>query len=197
MERPRGSTLQGKEYGFDMPMQTAQDLFIHALGDMYDAEQRIAQMLPTLALECNNDAVRNAFQRLEQETRQQIANLEQCFQALGAQPPKTTCAAIQSLQQEHDSFLKESPSQDILTMFDLGGASKTEHYGIASYAGLIEKAQLMGQQQCAQLLQRNLQQEQAMSKTVQQLGQQMMGQMGQMGAGTDAMQIGQQSAGGI
>lgn len=34
-------------------------------------------------------------------------------------------------------------------MFDLGGAPKTEHYEIASYRGLIEKANLMGQQECA------------------------------------------------
>jgi ferritin-like metal-binding protein YciE len=185
-------------------MQTAQDLFIHEMGDMYDAEQRIAQMLPTMAQECNNDEVRSAFQMHEQQTRQQIRNLEQCFQVLGTQPPKTTCAAILGLKQEHDSFLKGQPSADILMMFDLGGASKTEHYEIASYTGLVEKARLMGQQQCAQLLQQNLQQEQEMSKKVDQLGQQLgqqmsrqMGQMGQIGARRDAMQMGQQSAGGI
>lgn len=184
-----------------MPMQTPQDLFIHELGDMYDAEQRIVQMLPTMAQECNNDQVRNAFQMHEQQTRQQIQNLEQCFQALGTKPPKATCATIQGLKQEHDSFMKEKPSQDVLTMFDLGGAAKTEHYEIASYTGLVEKARLMGQQKCAQLLQQNLQQEQEMSKKVEQLGQQlgqrMIGQMGQMGQMGKMGQLSQQSAGGI
>ncbi len=36
-------------------------------------------------------------------------------------------------------------------MFDLGAAAKTEHYEIASYQCLIEKAKMMGLQQCAQL----------------------------------------------
>lgn len=156
-----------------MGMQTPQDLFLHELGDMYDAEQRILQMLPAMAKECDNDQVRQAFQRHEQETKQQVQNLDRCFQALGAQRPQATCAAIAGLKQEHDSFLKERPAAQILTMFDLGGAAKTEHYEIASYTGLIEKAQLMGQQQCVQLLQQNLQQEQAMAQRVQQLSQQL------------------------
>jgi ferritin-like metal-binding protein YciE len=187
-----------KESHFTMSMQTAQDLFIHELGDMYDAEHRIAKMLPTLAQECNNDQVRNAFQMHEQQTRQQIQNLEQCFQALGTKPPKTTCGVIEGLKQEHDTFLKEHPAKDVLTMFDLGGASKTAHYEIASYTGLVAKARLMGQQQCAQLLHQNLQQEQEMSKKVEQLshqlGQQMSQHMGQM---RQTGQMTQQSAGGI
>ena len=77
-----------------MGMQTPQDLFLHELGDMYDAEQRILQMLPTMAKECDNDQVRQAFQHHEQETKQQVQNLDKCFQALGAKPPQTTCAAI-------------------------------------------------------------------------------------------------------
>jgi ferritin-like metal-binding protein YciE len=162
-----------------MAITTAKDLFIHELGDIYDAEQRILKMLPTMAQECANAQVSNAFQQHEQETRQQVLNLEQCFQILGVSPQqaKERCAAVEGLKQEHDSFLKESPSQDILTMFDLGGACKTEYYEIASYRGLIEKATLMGQQQVAQLLQQNLQQEEAMAQRVEQiskvLGQQM------------------------
>ena len=192
-----------KESDSAMPMQTAQDLFIHELGDMYDAEQRIAQMLPMLATECNNDQVRTAFEFHAQQTRQHIQNLDRCFQALGVQAPKVTCTAIQGLKQEHDSFVKESPSQDILTMFDLGGASKTEHYEIASYTDLINAARQLGQQQCAQLLQQNLQQEQEMEQRVSQLSQQLgrqmsqSGMMGRPGARTDATQMGQQSAGGI
>jgi len=68
-------------------------------------------------------------------------------------------------------------------MFDLGRAYKTEQYEIASYTGLIEKCNFMGQNDCAQLLQQNLQQEQAMAQRVstlsQQLGRQLIGQMGQ------------------
>ena len=32
-----------------MPMQSLIDLFLHELGDIYDAEQRVVQILPQLA----------------------------------------------------------------------------------------------------------------------------------------------------
>lgn len=166
-----------------MPMQSPMDLFMHEMGDIYDAENRIAQMLPQLISEAQDGQVKSALQQHLQETQQQIQNLDQCFQAMGGQPQRETCAAIQGLKTEHDTFLKEKPSADILQMFDLGAAAKTEHYEIASYTGLIEKSQLMGQQQVTSLLQQNLQQEQAMLQRVmqasQQLSPQMMGQMGQ------------------
>jgi len=154
-------------------MQTPQDLFLHELGDIYDAGNRILQILPALAQESNDQQAQQAYQRHLQETQQQIQNLDQCFQILGAQPQREACYAVQGLKQEHDAFLQEQPSSQLITMFDLGAASKTEYYEIASYTGLIAKAQLMGQQQIASLLQQNLQQEQNMAQTVQQIAQQL------------------------
>lgn len=149
-----------------MPMQSAMDPFMHEMGEhLQETQDKQAQ----------------------QAIQQHIQNLEQCFQMLGSQPQRATCATVQGLKTEHDSFLKENPSPDILTLFDLGAASKTERYEIASYTGLIEKSKLMGQRQVADLLQQNLQQEQAMLQRVtqagQQVGQQMLGRasMGQMG----------------
>ena len=168
-----------------MPMNTLQELFTHELGDIYDAEQRILQILPTLVSDCADPQAKQAYQTHEQETRQQIQNLEQVYQLLGQPPKRIPCTAVEGLKQEHDSFLKENPTDTVLTMFDLGAAFKTEHYEIASYLGLIEKAQLMGLSQAVPLLQQNLQQEEAMAQRVQQiahqLGPQQIGQMGQIG----------------
>ena len=159
-----------------MPINSPEKLFLHELSDMYDAEQKIAKMLPAMAKECDNSQVKSAFEHHEQDTQQQIQNLEQCFQILGSKPEKAQCAAVAGMKQEHDTFLKEDPSKEILALFDLGGASKTEYYEMASYKGLIENANLMGQKQVADLLQENYKQEEAMAKKVEkisaQLGQQ-------------------------
>ncbi len=162
-----------------MAIQNVQQLFVHELGDIYDAEQRILQMLPQMANEASDGQVKSAFQYHEQQTRQQVKNLEQCFQILGEQPKRTSCQAIAGLKQEHDSFMKESPSAEMLTMFDLGGAAKTEHYEIASYQGLIEKANLLGKKDCVQLLQQNLSQEEEMAQKINQISKQMGKQVAQ------------------
>jgi ferritin-like metal-binding protein YciE len=166
-----------------MAMQSAQDLFLHELSDVYDAERRIVQMLPQMANECSITEVKTAFQQHEQETQQQIRNLEQCFQILGTKPASVPCQAIAGLKQEHDTFVKEKPADTILVLFDLGGAAKTEHYEIAAYRGLVDQATLLGQKECVRLLQENLTQEEAMAKKVEQIGhkvgQQLIQQSGQ------------------
>jgi ferritin-like metal-binding protein YciE len=173
---------------FTMTMQSPRDLFLHEMADMYDAEQHILQMLPMLARECNNQQVQNALQQHERETRQQVTNLEQCFQLMNVQPaPDVTCQAVTGLKQEHDSFLREKPDPDILTMFDLGAAAKTEYYEMAAYRGLVNKAIMMGENKCADLLRQNLQQEEQMAQRVEMLAQELgqrattRGQMGQTG----------------
>jgi len=65
--------------------------------------------------------------------------------------------------------MKEKPSANILTLYNLGAGAKSEHYEIASYQGLIEQATLMGQMQCVQLLEQNLKQEEAMAEKVSRL----------------------------
>lgn len=160
-----------------MPMQTPQDLFMHELADLYGAEQRIEKMLPLMAQECDNREVQNTFRQHETETRQHISNLEQCFRVLGSQPQESICQTLAGLMQEHDAVLKEKPSRDVMTMYNLGSTAKAEEYAVVSYKGLIEKATLMGHQQVVQLLQQNLKQEESMTKNVGSLSKQVDQQM--------------------
>ncbi len=152
-----------------MAMHSPKDLFIHELADIFDAEQKLSKILPTLAQQSNHDEVKQAFEQHEQETLLQISNLEQCFHALGVTPETSPCLAVAGMKAEHDSFMKEKPSADVLTMFNLGAGAKSEYYEIASYKGLIDQATLLGQMQCVQLLEQNLKQEEAMAEKVQQL----------------------------
>lgn len=169
-----------------MPVQNMNDLFLHEMAGIYDGERTIVQVLPQLTNEVTDGRVRSVFQEHEQETRQQIQNLERCFQILGVQLPQVTCAAVRGIKQEHDSFIRENPPQSILTAFDLSAEDKTEHYEIASYRGLVEKAKLMGQSECARLLQENLRQEEEMARKVEQLGRQIGQQLIQQRGGQAA-----------
>ena len=164
-----------------MAVQTQKELFLHELGDIYDAEQRIANILPEMAKEAQDPDIKKAFEQHLTETKQQFTNIEQCFNVLGERPRTSSCLAIDGLRKEHDNFIREQPSAEILSMYDLEAAVKTEHYEIASYQGLIDAAVTLGQQQCAQLLKQNLDQEEVMAEKIvlfaRQLGKQMAGQV--------------------
>jgi ferritin-like metal-binding protein YciE len=169
---------------YPMPMTTPRDLFLHELSDAMSAEQQILKMLPELQKESQHPEIKQALQHHEEETKQQVQNLNLVFEQLGAKPEQTTCYAVKGLGEEHKALHKEKPSPEVLEMANLGGAAKTEHYEMAMYTGLVQMANDLGESEAAQLLQQNLQQEKAMAQKVeafaQTLGKQMQG--GMMGA---------------
>ena len=163
-----------------MTIESPQDLFLYEMGDIYNAEQLIALILPVLMQESHDPRIQKAYQTHIQETEHQIQNLERCFQLLENQPPPVTCYTVAGIKQQHAHFKQEGTTDTLLILFNLGITAKMEHYEIASYQCLVEKANLLGLQQCAQLLIENLQQEQTMLQHVMQSAN----QLGQSAAGT-------------
>jgi ferritin-like metal-binding protein YciE len=163
-----------------MAIQSPRDLFFYDLCAMYDVERKLVEVLPQLAQECNDAQARDAFMQHEQETRQQVRNLEQCFQILGAQPRALENHTVAGLKRDHDAFLQQQPPREAVTMFDLNAGYKTEHIEMAAYHSLIDAANSMGMQQCVQLFQQNLQQEEAAAKKLATIAHQLEAQAVQM-----------------
>lgn len=147
-----------------MPMAEPRELLIHELEDMLSAEHIIAKMLPELAKEAQHPDVRDAFKTHERETKEQIKRLERAFKELGEKAKETTCYATEGLKQEHASLHEEQPAPQVLEIANLLGASKTEHYEIASYTGLIQLSKDLGERGVADLLKESLDEEEAMAK---------------------------------
>lgn len=153
-------------------MSTPQELFVHELGDILFAEQTIAKMLPKLAKEATDNELVAGFERHLKETEEQIENLKQVFELVGEPVKAEKCPAILGLKEEHDSFVSdESPSPEILDMFDAGTAVRVEHYEIAAYTALIVTAEALGHDKCVTLLQANLKQEQQMLKSAEKIAE--------------------------
>lgn len=154
-----------------MSMKTPDDLFLHELQDIYDAEHRFAQALPKMAESVTDERLRAAFEEHAKQTQGQIANLEKCFKALGKPAKRTACYGSQGLVSEYEHFAKEGPAPEVLTLFSVGAAQKVEEYEICSYKDLSQMAELMGQDEIAQLLQENLKQEQATAQKLETIGE--------------------------
>src|SRR5918995_6776451 len=163
-----------------MPMQTPQDLFVHELSDIRNAEQIIIQMLEQAQGMVQNSQLKDGLRMHAEQSRQQVQRIEQVFTQMGVQPHPIECHAAQGLYQELQEAQQSRPSPQVLEGLVVGGACKTEHYEIASYTGFVEKARAMGQTEAAQLLQQNLQEEQQMLQQVEQISQQLTQQMASM-----------------
>ena len=152
-------------------MSDLRDLFLHELGDVLYAEQTLVKALPKLREEASDEELALGFEDHLEETRQHVKNVEKAFEQLGETAKAEKCPGIDGIKKEHDDFVaKESPSQDVLDAFLTGAGSRTEHYEIAAYEGLVTMAEAMGETEVVDLLTENLDQEKAALEKLQTIG---------------------------
>ncbi len=142
-----------------MSIDTLERLFEHGLEDIYYAEHELLDVLEELAEQTEGEELTQAFQDHHEETEGQIDRLEEVFDMIGEPPEEEECEGIQGLVEEHENFLDEDPSQEILDLYNKTAAEKTEHYEIAAYGNLAYLADKMGMDEAGDLLHENLEEE--------------------------------------
>lgn len=142
-----------------MPLNSMQDLMIHKLQDIYDAETQALKAYPQVVQAVSSQQLKQALQTHQQETEGQVQRLEQIFQQLGAQPGGQTCKGMQGLIQESQQIIKEGGSPEVMDAAIIGAAQAMEHYEIAGYGTARTLAQQAGMNDVAQLLEQTLQEE--------------------------------------
>ena len=140
-------------------LNTPNELFSFKLGAALKMENTVLEMLGKLEEESQRDQLKQQFRHHADETREQIANLEQAFQALGEEPDESPCPAIEGIEKEGNANIKKA-DDSVVDAVILSGAAETEHHEIAVYEGLITHAEAMGHQDIVDLLSQNLEQEQ-------------------------------------
>jgi ferritin-like metal-binding protein YciE len=150
-------------------MKTAKDLFEHELLDMLDAEQRITKALPKIIEAVELPALKKGFEKHLEQTEGHIERIKQACEMLGIKAEPETCPGMAGLLKEHDTFIKENPSVEVLELFLFGAAQKVEHYEMVGYKGLISMAKQLGETDVAKLLQETLKEEETMASELEKL----------------------------
>ncbi|WP_207591978.1 DUF892 family protein [Halomontanus rarus] len=143
-----------------MSVDTLQDLFEHGLEDIYHAEHQLLDALDDLESNTEREEIARAFSEHREETQGQIERLEEVFEEFGEPPEKEECEGIEGLITEYEGFVAEDPDQDVMDYHNMAAAEKTEHYEIAAYGNLIPLADQLGLDDAADLLEKNLREEQ-------------------------------------
>ena len=66
-----------------MTLTNAYEVFLHALGDIHDAERRFLEGQREMVQKATDQNLKNAIQNHIGQTEQQIDNLERAFKELG------------------------------------------------------------------------------------------------------------------
>jgi ferritin-like metal-binding protein YciE len=140
-------------------LKNPREVFGHKLGSALTMEQDVLEMLGDLEDESKRDDLKQQFRHHADETRQQIANIEDAFHAIGEEPDDKPCQAIKGLAADAKANIKMA-DDSVVDGVILAGALATEHHEIAVYETLITHAEELGQPEVVRLLQENLEQEQ-------------------------------------
>ena len=146
---------------FSRDVLTMDDLFVHALRDIYYAENRIVKLLPGMVDKASDPRLKQALTAHLGETENHILRLQEVFRMYGAEVKGVDCPAFDGLIEEADDVADEVEDSKVLDAALIAAAQAIEHYEIARYGSLIAWAKELAREDCAGVLEKNLAEEKA------------------------------------
>jgi ferritin-like metal-binding protein YciE len=150
---------------------TLHDAFIDELRDAYHAEKQVTKALPKMIKAASSDELREAFENHLEETKGQIARLEEVFQSLDEPVKAKKCDGMAGIIEEGKSAMEEDFDDLTMDATLIASAQRVEHYEMAAYGTLVAWAEAMGHTEAARLLQETLEEEKAADKKLSGLAE--------------------------
>ena len=156
---------------FSKDIKSLDDLFVHTLRDIYYAEKEIEKALPNMVGKATNPQLKQGFEKHLQETRGHVQRVEQVFEMHGVKAKAVDCPAIDGILEEANDVAGDVSDKKVLDAALVAAAQAVEHYEITRYGTLVEWAKQLGRDDCASVLQRNLDEEKAADKKLTALAE--------------------------
>lgn len=185
---PAGSLPAGDRKDLRMPITSTQDLFIHELGEIYDAEHQFIEGQHEMIQNATDESLKGAIQKHLEETRQHAVKIEQIFTELGEEPHRQTNQVAQSLVSEAQQAMQDAGSDALRDCAIDAAVIKVEHFEMASYRSIVTGAQLMGRSEIERLLRENMQQEEEAARIAENSAEELLQKaMGEDGKGEEGL----------
>ncbi|PBB65867.1 hypothetical protein CK228_24225 [Mesorhizobium sp. WSM4312] len=146
---------------FTKDIKTLNDLFVHTLQDICYAERQIAKKLPDMIEKATEPSLKNGFETHLAETKNQVVRLEKIFKMNGVQAKGVDCPAIDGIRKEASEVAGDVDDNQILDAAPTAAAQAVEHNEVTRYGTLIAWAKKLGRNDCASVLEQNLDEEKA------------------------------------
>ncbi|MBX3536980.1 MAG: ferritin-like domain-containing protein [Chelatococcus sp.] len=154
---------------FAKDIKSMDDLFVHTLQDIYYAEKKIAKALPDMVKKASNAELKKGFETHLGETQNHIARVEEVFRMHGAQAKAVECPAIDGIIEEAEEIAGDVDDPRVLDAALIAAGQAVEHYEMTRYGTLVAWAKELGRDDCAKVLQQNLDEEKATDQKLTKL----------------------------
>ena len=152
-----------------MAINNMRDALVTELKDLLSAERQITKALPKMAEKAQHPKLKEAFETHLRQTEGQIDRLEQAFAELGESARSEKCKAIAGIIEEGEELLKKKVDPEIKDAMLIAAAQKVEHYEIASYGTVRSRADDLGLDSVARLMEETLNEEKHTDDLLNQL----------------------------
>ena len=132
---------------------------------------RRVKALPEMVEKASDAGLKQAFQLHLGETKNQVTRLEEVFKMHGVEAKGVDCPAIDGIIEEAKDVAGDIENKEVLDAALAAAAQAAEHYEISRYGSLIAWANRLGRNDCASVLQKNLDEEKAADSTLTQLAE--------------------------
>jgi len=156
---------------FSKDIETMDDLFVHTLKDIYYAENQIVKALPDMIEKATDPQLKQSFQSHLAETKNHVKRVEQVFKMHGVKVEGVDCPAIDGIIEEANDVAGEIDDKKVLDAALIAAAQAVEHYEMTRYGTLIAWAKQLGRNDCASMLEQNLNEEKAADKKLTSLAE--------------------------
>jgi len=152
-----------------MKLDTLKQLYIHELSDLYDAENQLLKALPKLAKAASAEELKQAFEQHLEQTQEHVQRLETAFANISEKPKRISCKGMKGLIEEGDELAGEDGDPAVKDAGLIAAAQRVEHYEMAGYGCARTYAELLDENESAQLLQLTLDEERKTDESLSEL----------------------------
>ena len=156
---------------FSKDIKTLDDLFVHQLQDIYYAEKQILKALPKMIEKATAPELKKGLTDHLAETEGHVERVEQVFEMHGAKAKAVDCPAIDGILKEADEVAGDVADTQVLDAAIIASGQAVEHYEMARYGTLVAWARQLGRDDCAAVLQQNLDEEKAADQKLTKLAE--------------------------
>ncbi|MFP4417494.1 MAG: ferritin-like domain-containing protein [Chitinispirillaceae bacterium] len=154
-----------------MALDTLQDLFLQEMNTIYDAEKRIAELLPGLADAASSSDLRRAFEEESEITRLQIQRLEEIYKRIGAQARNRESQGVIGLIREVRAIMQTPGDPAVKDAALIAITQRIEHYEVTCYASLRQYAHDLGYEDIIQMFDKTASEERDRDKSLAEIAE--------------------------
>lgn len=158
-----------------MQLDSLRALWRVELNGLYDAESQLAQALPDLAKAACSEDLRLTFERHLDQTREHLQRLTGIGTLTKRKLARMTCKAMAGILEEAEDLIQAHGDPAIKDAALISVAQRIEHYEMARYGCARTYAEMLGEDECADLLQETLNDERATDECLTDLAERLIG----------------------